>query len=300
VNRRERTILLADCQSFYASVEKAARPEYADRPVIVAGDPSRRTGIVLAACPLAKQSGIVTGERLGEALAKCPGVVVVQPRMQEYIRVSLQITSIFESFTDLVEPYSIDEQFLDVTGSTALFGDAVAIARKIQDRVYQETGVRTRIGISGNKVLAKMACDNFAKKNDTGICVLRKSELASTLWPLPVNKMYMVGSRMMRHLIRMGIHTIGDLARTPLSRLKARWGINGEVLWRIANGMDDSPVDPGTHRGQRAIGHQMTLPRDYHTLDDILVVLLGINIKICVHKTKKPLIAWKNSVFRAV
>src|SRR5690606_21932026 len=116
---------------------------------------------------------------------------------------------IYQSYTDLVEPYSIDEQHLDVTGSLRLFGDPIEVARSIQRKVMQETGVYTRIGISENKVLAKMACDNFAKKNPMGIYVLDKENLADTLWRLPVGNMFMIGSRMSKHLQRMGILTIG-------------------------------------------------------------------------------------------
>ncbi|HEY8528991.1 MAG TPA: DNA polymerase IV, partial [Paenibacillaceae bacterium] len=209
-----RIIMLADCQSFYASVEKAARPEYRDRPVVVAGDPARRTGIVLAACPLAKRKGVTTAERLGEALNKCPGLVVIRPRMSYYLEVAMQITAIFESYTDLVEPYSIDEQFLDVTGTVRLFGgDPVEMARRIQRRVLAETGVFCRFGIASSKVLAKMACDNYAKSRPDGLFDLRGRRLEDTLWKLPVEKMFMIGSRMAAHLRRMGIATIGDLAR---------------------------------------------------------------------------------------
>ncbi|WP_339186566.1 DNA polymerase IV [Paenibacillus sp. FSL R5-0490] len=272
-----RVIMLADCQSFYASVEKSAHPEYKDRPLVVAGDPARRSGIILAACPLAKSYGITTAERLGEALAKCPDVVVVRPRMAEYIRVSLHITRILQSYTDLVEPYSIDEQFLDVTGSLDLFGSPGTIARSIQSRVMDETGVYIRIGISDTKVVSKMACDLYAKKIPGGICTLPRKDLPSTIWKKPVRDMFMVGSRMAQHLYKMGIHTIGDLAQTPLSRLRERWGVNGEVLWRIARGIDDSPVKPGTYaQQQQGIGHQMTLPRDYDSWEDIKVVLLEL------------------------
>ncbi|MEK4367565.1 DNA polymerase IV [Paenibacillus sp. FSL R5-0473] len=272
-----RVIMLADCQSFYASVEKSAHPEYKDRPLVVAGDPARRSGIILAACPLAKSYGITTAERLGEALAKCPDVVVVRPRMAEYIRVSLHITRILQSYTDLVEPYSIDEQFLDVTGSLDLFGSPETIARSIQSRVMDETGVYIRIGISDTKVVSKMACDLYAKKVPGGICTLPRKDLPSTIWQKPVRDMFMVGSRMAQHLYKMGVHTIGDLAQTPLSRLRERWGVNGEVLWRIARGIDDSPVKPGTYaQQQQGIGHQMTLPRDYDSWEDIKVVLLEL------------------------
>lgn len=290
--KKKLSILLVDCQSFYASVEKAAHPEYRDRPLVVAGDPARRSGIVLAACPLAKRYGVTTAERLGEALAKCPDLVVVRPRMQEYIQVSLQITDILQSYTDLVEPYSIDEQWLDVTGSLKLFGDPISIAKSVQQKILKETMVYSRVGISENKVLSKMACDNFAKKNDTGLFTLPKQELPNVLWPLPVNKMFMVGSRMTQHLTLMGIHTIGDLAQTPLSRLRDKWGINGEVLWRIANGMDDSPVTPGTHEHQKAIGHQMTLPRDYRTSEDIKIVLLELSELVCQRCRAKGYMGW--------
>ncbi|WP_248926426.1 DNA polymerase IV [Paenibacillus hamazuiensis] len=278
---KPRVIMMADCQSFYASVEKAAHPEYENRPVVVAADPEFHSGIILAACPIAKQWGITTAERLGEALRRCPELVVVRPRMQEYIDVSLQITKILESFTDLVEPYSIDEQFVDVTGSLRLFGTPLDIAKAMQERIRVETGVYTRIGISENKVLAKMACDNVAKKHPTGLCLMPKTEMERMLWPLPVNKMFMVGSRMTRHLNRMGIYTIGQLAVTPIEKLRKKWGVNGEVLWRIANGIDDSPVDPYTHRQMENIGHNMTLPREYAAWDEIKVVLLELTELAC-------------------
>ncbi|GAF07208.1 DNA polymerase IV [Paenibacillus pini JCM 16418] len=272
-----RVIMLADCQSFYASVEKSTHPEYIGKPLVVSGDPARRSGIILAACPLAKQYGIKTAERLGEALNKCPDLIVVRPHMEEYIRVSLHITEILQSFTDLVEPYSIDEQHLDVTGSLALFGSPEEIARQIQHQVRSETGIYVRVGISYCKIVSKMACDIFAKKNKEGIYVLPAENIARDLWPTPIREMFMVGSRMSRHLYNMGIHTIGDLAQTPLHKLKSRWGVNGEVLWRIARGMDTSPVTPGSfHQQQKGVGHQMTLPRDYASWDEIKVVMLEL------------------------
>lgn len=161
---KDRIIFLADCQSFYASVEKAAHPEYKDKPLVVAGDPARRSGIILAACPIAKGYGVTTAERLGESLSKCPELIIVKPRMQMYIDVSLRITEIYESFTDLVEPFSIDEQFLDVTNSVGMFGSPTEMAEQIQTQIKLATGVFSRVGISSTKMLAKMACDNFAKR----------------------------------------------------------------------------------------------------------------------------------------
>lgn len=287
---RDRVIMLADCQSFYASVEKAEHPEYRDRPLAVAGDPERRSGIILAACPTAKEYGVTTAERLGDSLAKCPDLVIVQPRMALYIDISLMITRIYQSYTDLVEPYSVDEQFLDVTGSLHLYGSPEELAALIQKRIQEETGIYTRFGIGPNKILAKMSCDNYAKKNDSGIFTLEPEKLAATLWTLPVSKLFMAGSRMTRHFNAMGLETIGQLAATPLEKLKTlmrrRFGrnsdINAELYWRIANGLDDSPVTPGTHEtAPTTIGHMMTLPRDYGSLEEIKVVLLELTELVC-------------------
>lgn len=290
MNDGSRIIALADCQSFYASVEKADHPEYADKPLVVAGDPKRRSGIILAACPLAKRYGVTTAESLREALAKCPDLIVVQPRMQHYIDVSMQITEIYRSFSDLVEPYSIDEQFIDLTASQRLFGTPWEMAKAIQDAVRSETGVYTRLGLSYSKVTAKMACDLWAKKNDTGIYELPKEKLPSTLWEQPIHKLFMVGNRMTSHFTSMGFTTVGDLARTPLAVLKQRMrhkfrrncDVDAELYWRIANGIDDSPVSPYTQdEAPKSIGHQMTLPRDYGTLEEIKIIILELSELVC-------------------
>lgn len=274
-------ILLVDIQSFYASVEKAHHPELKNRPVVVSGDPERRSGVILAACPIAKSYGIQNAETLWEAMKACPEVVVVRPHMELYLQTSLQITAILERFTDLVEPYSIDEQFLDVRGSERLFGNAEEISYQIQQAIYQEVGVYARVGIGPNKVLSKMACDNFAKKNKTGIFILDKQNMKEMLWPLPVNSCFGVGRRMQRNLQRIGITTIGELAQYPLAKLQKYWGINGHVLWMTANGIDLSPVTRSSFSRQKAIGHHMTLPRDYRTTEEIEVVLLELCEEVC-------------------
>jgi len=276
---KEKVIFLVDMESFYATVEKVTNNQYKDKPLVVAGDPKKRSGIILAACPLAKKFGIKTAEPLGEAIKKCPEVVVVQPHMQKYIDVSIVISSIMERYTDMIEPFSIDEQFMDVTGSQKLFGSRYEIAKLVQESIFNETGVRARIGIGKNKILAKLACDNFAKKNPEGIFELREDNL-HMLWERPIGKMFGVGSRMEKHLQGMGIFKIGTLANFPLEILKKRWGINGEVLWQTANGIDYSPVKVTTHSKQKAIGHHMTLPRDYETADEIKVVLLELSTEV--------------------
>ncbi|MCJ8008133.1 DNA polymerase IV [Lederbergia wuyishanensis] len=282
----EKIIFLTDMQSFYATVEKVRDHSLKDKPVIVAGDPERRSGIVLAACPIAKKYGITTAETLGSAKLKCPHVEVVRPHMQQYIDVSIQITKIMEQFTDLVEPFSIDEQFMDVTGSQKLFGDQFEIAKKVQAKILEDTGVYSRVGIGPNKILAKMACDNFAKKNKDGIFRLDESNI-DQLWKMPIGNMFGVGSKMERHLRGMGIFTIGGLAKHPLPTLKKKWGINGEVLWQTANGIDYSPVTVKTHNQQKAVGHHMTLPRDYKSLKEIKIVLLELCTEVARRCRKK-------------
>jgi nucleotidyltransferase/DNA polymerase involved in DNA repair len=301
----EKVIFLADCQSFYASVEKAEHPGCKNKPVAVAGDPERRSGIILAACPIAKSFGVTTAERLGEALIKCPELVIMRPRMQHYIDVSLGITQIYKEFTDLVEIFSIDEQFLDVTGSRSFYGDPVTIATAIQRKVLQQTGVKVRVGISSNKILAKIATDIWAKKNESGIYTLPKSNVESILWEQPVNKMFGVGSRMTAHFARLGMYTIGDIAKTPLLRLKerfrARFGkqsdIHAEVMWRTANGLDDSPVTPGTfNTAPKSVGHMMTLPRDYTENSEVETILLELTEEVCRDCRRKRYMGWVVSV----
>ncbi|MGN7453919.1 DNA polymerase IV [Paenibacillus pasadenensis] len=285
----ERAILLADCQSFYASAEKAAHPEYRDQPVAV-GDPSRRSGIVLAACPLAKARGVTTASRVGEALTLCPELVVIRPRMQRYIEVSLFITQIFKRYTDQVEPYSIDEQFLDVTGSAAYYGGPRRTARDIQNHILLSTGIKSRIGIGPTKILAKMAADNYAKKSPEGVFELRPETLDATLWTLPVHQMFMVASRMTRHFNRMGLTTIGDIARLEFPEFKRRMrlemgrqsDIQAGYYWQTARGIDPSPVVSGIRHQLKSVGHGKALRwRMYRCRADIEVVLLELVLEVC-------------------
>ncbi|WP_123039984.1 DNA polymerase IV [Cohnella candidum] len=287
--QRDRTIMLIDGQSFYASVEKAAHPEYRDKPVAV-GDPERKSGIILAACPIAKGRGVTTAERVGEAIAKCPDLVVIRPRMQTYITVSLLITEIYESFTDLVEPYSIDEQFLDVTGSLLGRGDAESLAHQIQTKVLLSTGVWSRVGVGPTKILAKMATDNFAKKRSEGIFKLDDGNIETELWPLSVDKMFMVGSRMTRHFWRMGLRTIGDIARLELGEFKRKMrkemgkqsDIQAEYYWQTARGIDPSPVVSSVRGALQSVSHGKALrARLYRKLADVEVVLLELVVEVC-------------------
>lgn len=292
---KDRVILLSDCQSFYASVEKSAHPEYRDKPVAV-GDPTRMNGIVLAACPIAKAQGVTTASRVGEAMTKCPGLIVVRPRMGTYIKVSLLISEIYRTYTDLVEPYSIDEQFLDVTGSLAYFGGSLHdMIQKIQHHVLLSTGVWTRVGIGPTKTLAKTATDNYAKKAAGGIYELTYDRLESTLWTLPVQDMFMVAGRMTKNFYRMGITTVGDIARMELGEFKWRMrttmgkqsDIQAEYYWQTARGIDPSPVVTGIRHQIKSVGHGKALRWNLYTrLPEIEVVLLELVIEVCQRARK--------------
>ncbi|MFX3615912.1 MAG: DNA polymerase IV [Sporolactobacillus sp.] len=283
----ERVIFLIDMQTFYASCEKAVHPELRNRPLIVAGDPKQRSGIVLAACSIAKERGVSTAEPVGQALLKCPDAVVIRPSMQHYIDVSLQITATIREFTDLVEPYSIDEQFADVTGSLHLYPSAMELARQIQQTIFDRTSVYARIGLGTNKVLAKMACDNFSKYRAEGIFRLDACTIKTHLWPLPIGKLFGVGHRMERHLLGMGIRQIGHLAHYPVSLLRKKWGVNGELLWMTAHGIDTAPVSPETYAGQKSVGHHMTLPFDYVAAKNIRIVLLELSEEVAYRARNK-------------
>ncbi|WNQ11924.1 DNA polymerase IV [Paenibacillus aurantius] len=285
---KNRIIGIADMQSFYVSVEKAKHPEYRNKPAVVAGDPERRSGIILAACPIAKRFGVTTAEPLWAALQKCPDLVILRPHMQLYIDVSLEITEIIERYTDQVEPYSCDEIFFDVTGSLKRFGPPLEIAAAIQRDINSSTGIYARVCLAENKVMSKVGLDIIAKKEPGGLFHMTREDWVKRIYPVPVRDMWMIGSRMNKHLNRMGIYTIGDLARSPLPRLTKRWGVNGEVIYRIANGLDDSPVSPDTHtNGQSAIGNGMVLPRDYREAGEIEVVLYELCSQVCRRARQK-------------
>ncbi len=278
---RAKVIFLADMESFYASVETSCNPSLRGKPVAVCGDPALRHGIILAASREAKAFGIKTGQPAWEARRMCPWVIFIHPHMQTYIDYSLHITRIFEQFTDRVLPYSIDEQFLDLTGLENIFGPPEAIAAAVNRQVWEETGIRCRIGMGENLLQAKMACDCFAKKSPDAFFELNSANYAPCTWNLPVGSLFGVGHRMERNFYRIGVRTIGHLAGLPREMLRRRWGINGEVLWLNAHGIDHSTVQPEAIHEQKGVGHTATLPRDYRKQEEIELVLLEMTEEVC-------------------
>lgn len=276
------TILMADMRSFYASVEIALNPKLRGLPVAVCGDPTRRSGICLAASPEAKRRGVKTAMACWQVLEACPEAVIVRPQMQTYIDFALRIRDIAYSFTPLVEVFSIDEMWLDVSGCKALFGSPWEIARKLRQRIKREVGVECCIAISHNKFMSKMCLDHEAKKAPQQIAAWHPADVKRKMWPMPIEKMYMVASRMTRNFQRLGIYTIGDLAHYPVERLERHFGIMGRVYHELANGIDDSPVCPGTFQEEmKGISHGMTLPQDYRDRRSIAVVIRELGDEVC-------------------
>lgn len=275
------TVLLADMNSFYASVEQADNRSLQGKPVIICGDPAKRHGITLAASREAKKYGIKTGMPCHQALSLCPNAVVVNPRMGRYLEVSMEIVEIANKFSPLVEPFSIDELFIDTKGTEKIFGSSVEVAHQFREHIQHFVGVPCSIGIAPNKLLAKVCCDVAAKKAASGIAVWSWNDVPEKLWPLPVTDLFGVGSRMGKRFKNMGITAIGTLAQYPVDLLIKKFGILGEVYHLSANGIDNSPVTPDSYGGMKGIGHSITLPRDYYAWSETQVVLREITEEVC-------------------
>lgn len=228
-----RTILHSDMNCFYASVEMLHHPELAGKPMAVGGDPEARHGIVLTANYIAKRAGVKTGMALWQARQVCPEIIFVPPRMDLYLRFSRMAQEIYSEYTDQREPFGIDESWLDVTASTSIKGDGMKIAKEISSRIKYELGVTVSIGVSWNKIFAKLGSDY--KKPDA-ITEFSKDNYKDIAWKLPVGDLLMVGRSTERTMKKLGICTIGDLAGAEPSILETYLGKMGLVLHTFANG----------------------------------------------------------------
>ncbi len=255
----QRVILHSDMNNFYASVECMERPELRGKPVAVCGNVDDRHGIVLAKSQLAKQMGVSTGEAVWQAKQKCRDLIVVPPNFDKYLRFSRLAREIYGRYTDLIEPYGMDECWLDVTGSRGM-GDGVAIAEEIRRTITFELGLTVSIGVSFNKIFAKLGSD--LKKPDA-VTHLPIDAVSSIIWPLPVEELLGVGRATKTLLQRYGIDTIGKLAATPDEVLQVLMGKNGLTLGRYARGEDTSPVQHTDYVSPvKSIGHGITTMQD--------------------------------------
>lgn len=261
----DRVILHCDCNSFFASVETALNPEYKNVPMAVCGSVEDRHGIVLAKNELAKKFGIQTAETVYSAKRKCPGLVLASPHYDKYCEYSKRVNKIYADYTDLIEPFGIDESWLDVTASQRFFGSGNFIAEKIRSRVKEEIGITVSIGVSFNKVFAKLGSDY--KKPDA-ITVIDKTNFQSIVYPLPASDLLFVGKKTAESLKNIGIFTIGDLAACPLETLALRFGKMGEMLFKYSRGLDDSPVCSGADEDAKSVGNGFTFKHDLITKDD--------------------------------
>lgn len=268
---KDRVILHCDCNSFFASVETVLDPSYAHVPMAVCGSSEDRHGIVLAKNELAKKFGIQTAETVWSAKRKCPNLVIAEPHHEAYADFSNRINEIYDRYTDQVEPFSVDESWLDVTGSRALFGDGKTIADEIRSVIRREIGVTVSVGVSFNKIFAKMGSD-YKKPDAT--TVITRDNFRQIIHPLPVEDMIYVGRQIAASLRAVNIRTVGDLAAASRSFLVARFGKQGELLHDYANGIDDSPVAMRTDtREAKSVGNGMTFRRDLVTEEEIRVGL---------------------------
>jgi DNA polymerase-4 len=261
--------------AFYASVELLSMPELTGRPVAVCGDPAGRHGIVLAKNERAKAFGVSTAETIWSARKKCPKLVLLRAHHEKYREYCTRINRIYSRFTDMIEPFSIDESWLDVTGSTLLFGGGREIADRIREVVREELGLTLSVGVSFNKVFAKMGSE-YKKPDAT--TVIDRANYRELLWPMPVGELFFVGGATAAKLAGKGVRTIGDLASRDRSSLISWLGKQGGMLHDYANGADESPVSLASERRRiKSVGNGITFKRDISGRDEIRVGVTALS-----------------------
>lgn len=264
----DRTILHCDLNGFYASVELLDHPELRDRPVAVCGDPDQRHGIILAKNEAAKKFQVKTAETIWQARKKCPGLVLLPAHHNKYRDYSQKVNAIYEQYTDLVEPFGIDESWLDVTGSMHLFGgDGRSVADRIRRRVREELDLTISVGVSFNKIFAKLGSD--LKKPDA-TTIITRADVPTLVWPLPVTDLLFVGKASAKVLAQYGVTTIGGLASFGRAPLEQLLGKQGAQLYDYAAGLEHSPVAPaGAYTPPKSVGNGITFRRDLVGENDV-------------------------------
>lgn len=267
----ERTILHSDMNNCYASIELLYRPELRGKPLAVGGDPEARHGIVLAKDQIAKKAGVKTGMALWQARQVCPDIVFVPPRMDLYLKFSRLAHEIYGEYTDKQEAFGIDESWLDVTESCSIKGDGMTVANQISSRIKKELGITVSIGVSWNKIFAKLGSDY--KKPDA-ITEISRENYKEIVWPLKAEELLYVGRATKRKLNQYGIRTIGELATADRKFLHRTLGKMGVVLSVFANGDDQTPVSfEDEHAPIKSIGNSTTTPRDLENETDVSIII---------------------------
>ena len=263
----DKVIFHIDINHCYAQIEEMKYPELRFIPMAVGGHEEKRHGIILAKNDLAKKAGIKTGESLREAYEKCPDLLIIPPAYNDYIYYSQEIRKLYQEYTDHVEPFGLDEAWLDFTGSTRIYGDPCMTAARIQQRVLREFGLTVSVGISWNKAFAKLGSD---LKKPSGMTVITRDNYKDIVWPRPASDLLYVGYATEKKLRSRGIYTIGQLANYPVHWLKESMGIAGEVISAFANGEDRSNVAETFFRTPvKSVGNAMTLIHDVNDADEL-------------------------------
>ena len=301
----DRVIFHCDLNCFFASVELLDKPALREVPVAVCGDPASRHGIILAKNEPAKRRGVQTAETVWQARQKCPSLILLPPHHGLYAQYSRRINTIYGQYTDLVEPFGIDESWLDVTGSLHLFGgDAGQLADDIRARLRQEVGLTISVGVSFNKVFAKLGSD-YKKPDAT--TVISRENWRDIVWPLPVGDLLFVGRAAQRTLGQYGVETIGQLAACKPEMLEQLMGKMGVQLYRYANGLDDAPVRPQHQREPvKSVGNSTTFPENLTRWEEIRSGLQLLSDSVAGRLRKEGLycggvaVAVKDAQFRTV
>lgn len=301
---KHNVILHCDMNAFYASVEIMLNPELKGLAVAVGGSKETRHGIILAKSELAKRAGVKTGMAIWEAQKLCPNLIIVPPQYDQYVKYSQLAREIYEEYTDYVEPYGMDECFLDITGVYKIHGGAIALAEEIRQRMKDELGLTISVGLSYNKVLAKMGSD--MKKPDA-LTVLRPSDVKRRIWPLPIKDLFFCGRATAEKLAKYSVRTIGDLAQLDREFLIKKFGKHGATLHDYANGIDHERVCHKFNKAPvKSIGHGVTCVSDLYTVDEIWKVMLtlahdiGAKMRVQKLKAKGVQICIKHSDFTEV
>lgn len=288
-----RIIFHIDVNSAYLSwtsvenLRTGAGPDLREIPAIIGGDESSRHGVVLAKSIPAKAFGIRTGEPAASARRKCPGLVMAPPNHRMYSAYSHRLMQFLQSLTPDIEQVSIDECYLDFTGIAHRYASPIAAAIEFKDEIYRRFGFTVNVGISSNKLLAKMASD-FEKPDR--VHTLFPSEIKKKMWPLPVEELFMAGHSSVDTLHKLGIRTIGELANADVALLESHLKSHGRMLWRYANGIDDSPVNSSPSEA-KGIGNSTTLPHDAVTAGEACTVLLKLSESVSARLQKAGMIA---------
>lgn len=265
--QKEKNILHIDMDNCFASIEAVLNPKLKGKQVAVCGSTAERHGIVLAKSQEAKMAGVKTGEVIWQAKQKAKNLIIVPPQYDKYIEFSQKARNIYLDFTNKVEAFGIDECWLDVTGAYNLFGDGVKIAKLIKERIKKELKITVSIGVSFNKIFAKMASDY--NKPD-GLTVVTRDNFKKMLWPLEINRMMGVGHATKKRLNKMGVYTIGELAKIDTWYLEKSLGVNGVYLQEYAKGLDKNPVENKEYRTKvKSVSRGMTLKEDILNKNDI-------------------------------